>query len=46
MEKVTEYIGLGVEQGGKILIGGNRLEGEIKEFDDASGDDGNDKEEE
>ena len=32
MEKVTEYIGLGVEQGGKILIGGNRLEGEI--FDD------------
>ena len=32
LEKVTEYIGLGVEQGGKILIGGNRLEGEI--FDD------------
>ena len=32
LEKVTEYIGLGVEQGGKILIGGNKLEGET--FDD------------
>ena len=32
LEKVIEYIGLGVEEGGKILIGGHRLEGEI--FDD------------
>lgn len=32
LEKVTEYIGLGVEQGAKILFGGHKLEGGI--FDD------------